>query len=70
MRPTRFDERYYKEKMRFELVLYVEMMNSMSVFRQMDLDTKETLVKGCAVSLAMLEKYYISVKYDGLRTQK
>ncbi|EFO92178.1 CRE-NHR-76 protein [Caenorhabditis remanei] len=70
MRPTRFDERYYKEKMRFELILYVEMMNSMSVFKQFDLDTKEALIKGCAVSLAMLEKYYISVKYDGLKTQK
>uniref|UniRef100_A0A1I7UFM3 NR LBD domain-containing protein n=2 Tax=Caenorhabditis tropicalis TaxID=1561998 RepID=A0A1I7UFM3_9PELO len=70
MRPTRFDERYYKEKMRFELIIYMEMMNSMSIFKQMDLETKETLVKGCAVSLAMLEKYYISVKNDGLKTQK
>ncbi|CAI2350927.1 unnamed protein product [Caenorhabditis sp. 36 PRJEB53466] len=70
MRPTRFDERYYKERMRFELVLYVEMMNTMSIFRQMDLDTKECLVRGCAVHLAMLEKYFISVKYDGLKSQK
>ncbi|ULT97297.1 hypothetical protein L3Y34_005248 [Caenorhabditis briggsae] len=70
MRPTRFDERYYKEKMRFELILYVEMMNSLSIFRDFDLDTKESLIKQCAVSLAMLEKYYISVKNDGLKTQK
>ncbi|EGT50927.1 hypothetical protein CAEBREN_16108 [Caenorhabditis brenneri] len=70
MRPTRFDERYYKEKVRFELILYVEMMNALNVFRQFDLDTKEILVKQCAVSLAMLEKYYISVKNDGLKNQK
>lgn len=70
MRQSRFDERYYKEKMRFELIIYVEMMNSMSIFRDFDLDTKEALIKGCAVSLAMLEKYYVSVKNDGLKTQK
>lgn len=70
MRPTRFDERYYKEKMRFELIIYVEMMNAMSIFRDFDLNTKEALIKGCAVSLAMLEKYYVSVKNDGLKTQK
>lgn len=70
MRPTRFDERYYKERMRFELIIYIEMMNSMSIFRQLDLKTKECLVKGCAVSLAMLEKYYVSVQNDGLKQQK
>uniref|UniRef100_A0A8R1DYA7 Uncharacterized protein n=1 Tax=Caenorhabditis japonica TaxID=281687 RepID=A0A8R1DYA7_CAEJA len=70
MRPTRFDERYYKERMRFELIVYIEMWNSMKVFREFDLDTKETLIRGCAVAIAMLEKYYISVKYNGIANQQ
>ncbi|CAB3409156.1 unnamed protein product [Caenorhabditis bovis] len=65
-RPNRFDERYYKDKMRCEFVFYMEMMNSMELWRNLDAETKECLLRECTVSLALLEKYFITVKYGGL----
>ncbi|CAI5448716.1 unnamed protein product [Caenorhabditis angaria] len=69
-RPIRFDERYYKDKMRFELIIYIEMMRSMEPFRNFHSRLQEILVSSCALNLAIVEKYYRSIQRNGLETQR
>ncbi|CAI4228328.1 unnamed protein product [Auanema sp. JU1783] len=71
-RPTKFFERHRMEKnrLRIEISMYVEFLNSIHPFPKLSLDDKIALLKHLSISFAILEKFYNTMKAGGLQSNR
>ncbi|KAK6057586.1 Ligand-binding domain of nuclear hormone receptor [Cooperia oncophora] len=65
-----FGERVRRDRLRVDIALLVEFLNSISPFPHLTLDDKVALMKKFSVSFSILEKYYITMRVGGLQTNR
>ncbi|VDL71685.1 unnamed protein product [Nippostrongylus brasiliensis] len=65
-----FGERVRRDRLRVDIALLVEFLNSIPPFPNLDIDDKIALMKNFSVAFAILEKYYITMLAGGLQTNR
>uniref|UniRef100_A0A7I4YIB9 Nuclear receptor domain-containing protein n=1 Tax=Haemonchus contortus TaxID=6289 RepID=A0A7I4YIB9_HAECO len=65
-----YGERVRRDRLRVDIALLVEFLNSINPFPSLDLDDKAALIKRFSVPFAILEKYYITMCAGGLQTNR
>ncbi|PIO69216.1 Ligand-binding domain of nuclear hormone receptor [Teladorsagia circumcincta] len=65
-----FGERVRRDRLRVDIALLVEFLNSISPFPLLDLDDRVALMKRFSVSFSIVEKYYITMRVGGLQTNR
>ena len=69
-RPAKYLDRVRRHHTRIEVVLFVELLNSIHPFSQLAVDDKVVLMKHLSVSWSILEKYYCTMKGGGLQNNR
>ncbi|KAL6739659.1 hypothetical protein Aduo_013090 [Ancylostoma duodenale] len=65
-----YGERVRRDRLRVDIALLVEFLNSTPPFPMLAVDDKIALMKNFSVSFSILEKYYITMRAGGLQTNR
>ncbi|KAK6748061.1 hypothetical protein RB195_000964 [Necator americanus] len=71
MRPAcYYGERVRHDRVRLDIALLIEFLNSVPPFPMLKVDDKVALVKNFSICFSILEKYYITMRAGGLQTSR